>query len=138
MSNQLAAIGSTSTVSARAVADGSGRTVFLDTSIATGNVAGLSDALALKANVANPGFAGTADFVGCATVTGLTRPDGSIKDAGLANALSNQLGFYAPRAGPAFSGVASFSGLISAQASPQDGGWASYQVQAAPSSGAAA
>ena len=43
--------------------------------------------------MANPGFTGTANFAGCTTVTGLTRFDGSIKDAGLANTLGNQLGF---------------------------------------------
>jgi hypothetical protein len=113
--NILASLGNSPTVLPKLEGDGAGgRRIYFDTALDTNDIEGLAEALALKANVANPGFTGTADFAGCTTVTGLTRVDGTIKDAGIANALSYQLSFYAPRVSPTFSGVVTVNGSLAA------------------------
>ena len=85
----LASLGNSPTVMPKMQGDGAGgNRIYFDTALDTNDIEGLAEALALNANVANPGFTGTANFTGCTTVTGLTRVDGTIKDAGLANALS--------------------------------------------------
>jgi hypothetical protein len=98
--NVLASLGDSTTVLPKAEGDGAGgRRIYFQTVLGTSDIGGLQAALDLRAPSASPSFSGQPSFASCTAISGLTRPDGSFKDAGLASALSYQLGFYAPADG---------------------------------------